>query len=150
MKTSLLIAPTLLALSQAAEVTLYSGRDCNPDDQIGYIQVPDESGNIDEQKFDDVKPVSMLVTGYAVVLLSNPDIGDCAYCANYYTLTGNTIKDDCIVDDRQKCVNIETGWGPNKAKMLAVGDPNPADEPCRNHQYRCDFPYPYNGFCAQA
>ena len=146
------MAALLAASAKAADVTFFSGRDCNPDDQIGRIlEVPDESGNTDSENFNDVKPVSMLVIGWATVLLGEEtnnhfDQKTCAYCADYHTQSG-----DCFADDRQKCVNIETGYGPGHAELIAIGSPSPADLPCRNYQDRCPFPTPPgNGFCAQS
>jgi hypothetical protein len=94
-------AALLSAAAQAAEVTFFTGSDCNQNDKLGdTISVPDESGNVEWAIFNDVKPISMLVIGYATVLLGAEtstvfDQATCAYCANYYTLPGK----DYAADD---------------------------------------------------
>jgi hypothetical protein len=147
-------AALLSVAAQAAEVTFFTGSDCNQNDKLGdTISVPDESGNVEWAIFNDAKPVSMLVVGYATVLLGAEtstvfDQATCAYCANYYTLPGSG--DGCAVDDGQKCVNINTGFGPGSAELIAIGEPGPQNIPCRNYLNQCDFPVPPgNGFCAQ-
>ncbi|KAL1597245.1 hypothetical protein SLS60_008828 [Paraconiothyrium brasiliense] len=158
MKFTLASVLALAAITKAAEVTLFSGRDCNQADKIGdTLTVPDESGNIADANFkdDNAKPVSMLVIGWATVLLkkNTNDIFDqptCPYCANYYTQHG-TVDDGCHPDDGQKCVNIDTGFGIGHVKLIAIGDPSPADLPCRNYANQCGFPTPpSNGFCDQS
>jgi hypothetical protein len=150
----LTLAAMLMAMvAEAAEVTFFRAIDCNQDDKIGdVLSVPDESGNVAHAIFHvPDKPVSMLVIGYATVLLTQNENTifsqpTCAYCANYYTRSG-----DCTVGDGQKCVNIDTGWGPGHAELIAVGERSPADIPCRNFLINCDFPVPPgNGFCAQS
>lgn len=149
----LVLAATLLAaVAKAAEVSFFSDIDCNPDSKMDqFLEVPDESGNVEHAYFEDDKPISMLVIGYATVLLTKEssskfDQPTCPYCANYYTDAGR----DCAVDDGEKCVNINTGWGPGHAELIAIGDPSPADLPCNNYSDRCDFPMPpSNGFCEQ-
>lgn len=149
----LALAATLLAAAaNAAEVAFFLDRDCNEDSRMEqFLEVPDESGNVEHAYFENDKPVSMRVIGYATVLLTEEnsskfDQKTCPYCANYYTDAGR----DCAVDDGVKCVNINVGWGPSHAELIAIGDPSPADLPCRNFANRCDFNTPpSNGFCEQ-
>ncbi|KAJ4346516.1 uncharacterized protein N0V89_010446 [Didymosphaeria variabile] len=159
MKFTLSTVLALAAFTKAAEVTLFTGLDCDPANKIGdTLTVADESGNNADANFkdDNQKPTSMLVIGWATVLLkkNTNDIFDqptCAYCANYYTKNVGTVDDGCHPDDGQKCVNIDTGFGIGHVKLIAEGSPSPADIPCRNHLNQCGFPVPPgNGFCDQS
>lgn len=88
-KMKLVLAASLLAaVAQAAEVSFFLDRDCNPDSKMEqFLEVPDESGNVEHAYFEDDKPISMLVVGYATVLLTEKvssifDQKTCPYCAN--------------------------------------------------------------------
>lgn len=143
---------TNAATCTIAHVLFYDTRDCNGD-SVHEIQAGKgyHDGNVAQFNEDGrVAPISMRVDSCAdygfTLTLTQDTIHDnlpctdtgicCVYCGNYYSAGSG------YATGGSKCINIDTGYGPDSALLAYEGKNGPGNLPCRNYGNRCKFPVP--------